>query len=78
MHLLRKNYEVQAHTTTSLREELRHKEDQFRSKMSVLEQELTRFMESSKGASQEEVARVQAAYEQRMVKVREDLRDREI
>lgn len=46
--------------------------------MSVLEQELTRFMESSKGASQEEVARVQAAYEQRMAKVREDLRDREI
>jgi hypothetical protein len=68
---------VQAHTTTALREELRQKEEQFRQKMSVLEQELTRFMDSSKGASQEEMARVQMHYEQKLLRAREDLRERE-
>lgn len=60
MLILRKNYEVQVNTANSLREEIRIKEEQFRQRLNVLETELKKFMESSRGASQEEVHRVQA------------------
>jgi ElaB/YqjD/DUF883 family membrane-anchored ribosome-binding protein len=43
--------------------------------MTVLEQELTRFMQSSRGATEEEVNRVRSQMEAKLTRSREDLRE---
>lgn len=75
------NYEAQVKANGQLREEMRSKEDQFRSKMSILETELKRFMQENSSraaeASQEEVQRLQAQYELKLQRHRQELSERE-
>ena len=79
--MLRHNYEIQVNTCQALREELRNKEDQFRSKMSTLETELKRFMQDSSSraaeASNEEVQRLQGQYDLKLQRYRQELQEKE-
>lgn len=43
--MLRKNYDVQVNHNNMVRDELRAKEEQYRNKIQVLENEMTAFME---------------------------------
>jgi hypothetical protein len=68
--MLRRNYDLQVNTSTSLREELRSKEEQFRHKISLLETELKRFMQENSTraseAQQEELSRLQANFDSKL------------
>ena len=65
----------------SLTQEIKQKEEQFRQKMGLLEVELKRFMQDSQSrtqqVSQEEVSRVQSQYEERIVRYRQELADKD-
>ena len=65
----------------SLTQEIKQKEEQFRLKMGLLEVELKRFMQDSQSrtqqVSQEEVSRVQSQYEERIVRYRQELADKD-
>jgi hypothetical protein len=79
--MLRKNYDIQVHSSTSLREELRSKEEQFRQKITVLETELKRFMQENSSrvseAQQEELSRLQANFDAKLQRFRVEITERD-
>ena len=75
--MLRKNYDIQIQTNQGLREEMRQKDDQFKNKMNLLETELKSFMQQSRGMNQEEVSRVRDQYEQKLLQLKDELKDKD-
>ena len=75
--MLRKNYDIQIQTNQGLREEMRQKDDQFKNKMNLLETELKSFMQQSRGMNQEEVSKVRDQYEQKLLQLKDELKDKD-